>query len=274
MKLIRLVFIIICLSIISTLFIGSTTALEDNEASVSVYWLNQPINQGNIETVTIFFVNNSPEELQIFLVGLHFDWMESDQFVGNNLSNNPVIVPSSESFTFNPIAVDIPADASLGSHNYYVGVDGLEGGSNFEWNSQTFTLVVQNSIEVEYNNLETSVSNKINEAVKKNYQSSEAQSLLDQAQNAYSQAIVLANNNNLDNAITLLQSASNYLEQAEVKEQENIENSDFFDPLYIIAVIGIILIVVLVVIILMRQRRTKVSAEENKNNEKQENGRA
>ena len=100
MKLIRLVFVIICFSIISTLFISSTIALEDNEASVSVYWLNQPINQGNIETVTIFFVNNSPEELQIFLVGLHFDWMESDQFVGNNLSNNPVIVPSSETFTF------------------------------------------------------------------------------------------------------------------------------------------------------------------------------
>ncbi|MEJ2242088.1 MAG: hypothetical protein P8Y18_08100 [Candidatus Bathyarchaeota archaeon] len=267
MKLNRLVFVIICFSIITTLLIGPTNALEENEATASVFWLTEPINQGSIETVTIFFVNNSPQELQIYLVGLHFDWMETDQFVGNNLSDNPVVIPSYDSYTFNSIGVDIPADASLGSHSYYIGIDGLEDGEDFSWNSQTFDLIVQSSSEITYNNLETTTANKIDEAVAKNYQSSEAQSLLGQALNSYSQAIASANSNNLDYAITLLQSASNYLEQAELKEQEYIEKSGSIDPLVILIGIGVIVIVVLLIIIFVRQKRTKTVSKEQKSNE-------
>ncbi len=266
MKLNRLVLVIIYFSVISTLFVGSTSALEENEATVTAIWLNLPINQGNIETVTIFFVNNSPEELQIYFVGIHFDWMETDQFVGNNLSSDPVIVPSSETHSFNTIAVDIPADVSLGSHSYYIGIDGLEGETNFAWDSQTFSLVVQGSLELEYNNLATTISNEINEAVNKNYQSSEAQSLLGQAQNAYSQADSMANNNNWDNAISLLQSASNYLEQAEAKELEYTEKNSF-DPLVIVVGLGVIVIVILVIIIFVRQKRDNAALKEQNNNE-------
>lgn len=267
MKLNRLVFVIICLSIISAFLIGPTIALEENEATATAFWLTEPINQGSIETVTIFFVNNSPQELQIYLVGLHFDWMETDQFVGNNLSNDPVVIPSYESYTFNSIAVDIPADTSLGSHNYFVGIDGLEGGEDFSWNSPTFNLIVQNSAEITYNNLKTTISNKISEAVAENYRSSEAQSLLGQAQNAYSQAISSADSSNWDYAISLLQSASNYIEQAEVKEEEFIETSGSIDPLVILIGIGVIVIVVLVIIIFVRQKRMKTVSKEQKSNE-------
>ncbi|MEJ2272889.1 MAG: hypothetical protein P8X91_10580 [Candidatus Bathyarchaeota archaeon] len=209
MKLNRLVFVIICLSIISAFLIGPTIALEENEATATAFWLTEPINQGSIETVTIFFVNNSPQELQIYLVGLHFDWMETDQFVGNNLSNDPVVIPSYESYNFNSIAVDIP----------------------------------------------------------ENYRSSEAQSLLGQAQNAYSQAISSADSSNWDYAISLLQSASNYIEQAEVKEEEFIETSGSIDPLVILIGIGVIVIVVLVIIIFVRQKRMKTVSKEQKSNE-------
>lgn len=264
MKIIRLFFVIICFSIISALFIGSTNALEENDATVTALWLSLPINQGNIETVSIFLVNNSPEELQIYFVGLHFDWMESEQFLGNNLSNDPVIIPSLETYTFSPMTVDIPEDAILGSHSYYVGIDGLEGGSTFEWDSQMFTLVVQSSLEVEYNNLAATISNKIDVAIDKNYQSSDAKSLLEQAQDSYSQAVSLATNNNWDDAISLLQSTSNYLAQAEANEQEYIEKSGTFDPLVIIIGIGVIIIVILLVIIL-RQKRIKSISKEQKN---------
>ena len=267
MKFNRLVFIIMSFSIITSLFIGSTNALEENEATATALWLNQPVNQGSIETVSIFFVNNSPQILQIYLVGIHFDWMDADQFVGNNLSDDPAIVPSNETYTFNLITVDIPEDASLGSHSYYVGIDGLEGDTSFSWNSQEFTLVVQGSLEVEYNNLKTTVSNKIDEAVTNNYQSSEAQSLLGQAQNAFSQAATSATNKNWDNAISLLQNASNYLEQAAAKEEEYIEKSSSFDPLLIIIGIGAILIVILLAIIFVRQKRAKAVPEEQKNTE-------
>ncbi|MEJ2271581.1 MAG: hypothetical protein P8X91_03680 [Candidatus Bathyarchaeota archaeon] len=213
-----------------------------------------------------FFVNNSPEELQIYFVGLHFDWMESDQFIGNNLSENPVIIPSLETYTFGTMAVNIPEDTTLGEHSYYVGVDGLEGESPFEWDSQNLTLVVQSSLEGEYNTLATTIQNKIDAAIDKNYQSSEAKSLLVQAQNSYSQADSLSSNNNWDAAISSLQSASNYLEQAEEKEQQYIENRGSFDPALIIIGIGVVIIVILLVIIL-RQKRTKIVPKETKDDD-------
>ena len=152
MKLFRLVLIVACFSIICVLFCGVGYALEQDEAVVSVMWSSQTLYQSSNVTATVFFASDSSEELTIYYLGLHFDWMAPDSFVGLNISNDPVTIPSYGSHTFNPMIIHIPEDASVGAHNYFVGVDGLQGEStSFFWDSQPRTLLIQDS-EEEINN--------------------------------------------------------------------------------------------------------------------------
>ena len=67
----------------------------------------------------VVFNSDSAEELTIYYVGIHFDWMDSDAFTGPDLSDNPVTISGYGSHTFDPIAILIPEDASVGTHNYF-----------------------------------------------------------------------------------------------------------------------------------------------------------
>jgi parallel beta-helix repeat protein len=148
-KLYRLLTIVACFSIICALFNGLGSALEDDEASVSVSWSSQTHYPGSNETVTVFLKSNYPETLTIFNVGLHFDWMVADSFYGLDLSGDPVTILSYGNHTFEPINFLIPDNASVGTHSYYVGVDGLQGTIQptvFSWDSQTLTLQVQDPL--------------------------------------------------------------------------------------------------------------------------------
>lgn len=143
-----------CFTIICVLFSGAVYALKQDEARVLPVWSSEIVYPGSSVTVQIFFTSNYSEELIIHRVGLHFDWMTSDSFVGINMIDNPVTIPSNGSYTFPPINILIPQDVSVGTHAYFVGVDGIQGGSTpeFQWNSLTRALQIQDSGEPINNN--------------------------------------------------------------------------------------------------------------------------
>lgn len=261
MKHFRLVLIVACFSIICALFSGVGSALEQDEARVSSIWSSETLYQGSSVTVQIFFISDCSEELTIYYLGLHFDWMDSGRFLGYDLSDDPVTIPSYENHMFYSIDILIPEDASVGTHTYFVGIDGLQGGStSFSWDSPTLTLLIQNFDEEAYDELITKVASNISEAVNATYQSSEAQSLLEQAESAYAQALSLANEEKWEEAISALQNASTYLEQADAEEQTYIETKSQQDPLLIIVGVAVVVVVAVLIITLMVKRKRKQTA--------------
>jgi hypothetical protein len=257
MKHFHLVIIVICLSIICTLFNSVVFALDQDEVRVTVAWSSETHYLGSSPTFSVFLISNSSEELTIYYFGLHSDWMDSDRFIGYDLSANPVIIPPYGNHLFTQVTFQIPGDISVGSHSYFVGIDGVEGVStSFSWDSPTLTLVVQNSGLEVYSGLVTKVASDITEAVEAEYQSSEAQSLLDQAENAYSQALSYATEENWDKALSALQTASSYLEQADTEEQNYVEPKSQEDSLLIIigAAVGVV-VAVLIAILLLKKRQ-------------------
>ena len=260
MRCFRLVLIVTSLSIICALFSGVSSvvfALNQDAARVSVAWSTKTPYQGSNPIVTVFFINDSPETLTIDYFGLNFDWMDSKSFVGFDLSDDPVFIPAYGNQYFPPVTVQIPEDASLGPHSYFVGIDGVQNEStDFSWSSPIITLVVQSSGQDVYNGLVNQVAINIAEAVEAEYQSSDAQLFLEQAENSYSQALSYANQENWDNAISALQTASNYLEQADTEEQNYVDLKSEEDSLIIIVGVAIIIVVaVLIVIWVMNKRK-------------------
>ena len=232
-------------------------ALEENEIIVSVVLTNQTGYPGSGTIASVFIVNNSTEILTIQYVGINFDWMPSDQFLGHNLSEDPVFIPSSTNHIFEAINIIVPPDATLGEHTYSIGIDGIEGTTeNFSWNSQNYIFVVQDPEKQTYDNLLTQVSNKITVSRSVNYQSSKSQSLIEQAEDAYAQAQVYGNQNSWDEAVLMLNNASSYLGQADVEEQKYLdEKSSLENLLIIIGLVVVIVVAILVVFYLIRRRK-------------------
>lgn len=263
MKSFRLMSIAACFSIVFALFSGVSFALDQDEANVSVTWSNTTLYQGSGVTVTVVFDSDSSEELTIYYVGLNFDWMDSDAFVGPDLSNNPVTISAYGSHTFGPIAILIPENVSVGAHNYFVGIDGLEGESaGFSWDSPTQTLQIQDYETLIYNSLLTQVAGNITAADSGTYQSSEAQSLLQQAKNEYALALSFANAENWEEAIPALQKAYTYLEQADAEEQDYIAAKNQQGDLLIIVGVAAAAVVAVLAIILMLRRKRKAPVDQ------------
>ena len=150
MKQFRLILIVACFYLICALFTGVGSALDQDEALLSPMWSSETLYQGSNVNVSIFFVNLYSEELAIYSVSLHFDWMTSDSFVGLDMSNNPVIIPSNGDHVFNPMIIHIPEDVSAGTHSYFVRIEGLQGESTvFSWDDPyDLGFLIQDSEEV------------------------------------------------------------------------------------------------------------------------------
>lgn len=122
---------------------GLVSALESNQATAIVAGLPAQVPKGTAVTVRVIFTSNVDEQIQIQAIGLHFDWMDQDQFAGPQFST-PVVVQANGTYTSDPIAVLVPDNVTYGEHSYFIGVDGLEGSSStgFSWDSSTYTVVV------------------------------------------------------------------------------------------------------------------------------------
>ena len=246
-------------SLILSFLCGVGNALEQNELVASVVMTNQNAYAGGTILASIYLKNNSPDILTIQKVGIQFDWMPLDQFLGYDLSDKPiVIIPSADQFV-DTIPIILPENVTLGEHSYFVGINGLNSTGDFTWDSQTFTLLVQDPEKEEYNVLLTQVSGNITASEDKNYQSPRAQSLVGQAKSAYDQALVYGNQDSWDEAISLFNNALTYLDQANVEEQQYLAEERFHETLYLIlGVVAVVVGAILVIIYLMRRRRVKL----------------
>jgi hypothetical protein len=246
------------LCLVFSLLCGVGNALEQNELVVSVVMTNQNAYPGGTILASIYLKNNSTDILTIQKVGLQFDWMPSDQFLGYDLSDNPiVIIPAADKFV-DTIPVILPENVTLGEHSYFVGINGLNGTGDFAWDSQTFTLLVQDPEKEEYDALSPQVSGNITASEDKNYQSSRAQSLLGQAKAAYEQALIYGDQNSWDEGISLFNNALTYLDQANAEEQQYLAEERFNETLYLIlGVVAVAVVAILVIIYLLRRRRVK-----------------
>lgn len=258
LKFLRYPIVTVCLCVLlCAMLCGAVFALEQNKARVSVAWSTETPYLGSTPTVTVLFINDGSEPLTISYFGLHFDWMTEDRFLGYDLSSDPVVVPAHEAEFISPVTITIPENVTVGMHTYYVGVDGVEGMlGDFSWDSSTLTIMIQNSAQQLYSELETEVSNGIAEAKDADYQSPEAQSFLGQAETQYSLAMSNADEQNWDDAISQLQAASLFLDQAASNEESYVPpGNDLLDLLLI--VVGVVLVAVvavLVFVVLTRKR--------------------
>ena len=240
-----------CFGIFFSLLSSAVFALESDEARASIAWSTESPYKGSTTSVNVLFINDSPYQLTIHFFGLHFDWMEEDKFTGHNLSEDPVVVSGYGTASLPAIIVQIPDDVTLGSHSYYLGIDGVdENSEDFSWDSSTLTVIVQTSALDVYNNLETQVEARISDA---NYQSPEAKSFLEDAEFAFSQAQTYAGRNNYDQAINFLESASFNLDQAETAEQSYVPTQSDQDLLLLVVAAVAFVVVVVVVIMLTRK---------------------
>jgi hypothetical protein len=251
----RLLVVIISFSIFLTFFNSVGYAIINDDLIVSVLLSNQTLYQGRNVTANIFLINNSTEEIIIQYAGLHFDWMQIDQFLGLNLINDPITIPSNETHTFDSITIFVPEDVITGQHDYWVGIDGLDDQSNvFNWDSQTLHIIIQNSEIIEsYNQYLIQTSNKIAEVNKNKYRSPKAQSLLEQSEDTYLQAISLANQENWVEANSAIQTVVDLLDQAELEEQKYMSENSLQNQLLLI--IGVSVVVILVIVIFFKRVR-------------------
>ena len=258
MKRFRILYLCVSLSLAISLLCGVVNALEQNELVATVVLANQDAYPGGTMIASVFLKNNSTQILTIQYVGIHFDWMASDQFLGYDLSDDPVgISPYADQY-LDPVTIDLPENITVGEHIYFVGVDGLEGSTDqFTWDSQEVIFLVQDPKKQEYNVLETQVSGNITASEEKSYQSSEAQSLLGQAETAYEQAVDYGTQNSWDEAVLKLNSALTYIQQADAEEQNYLAEKSSNEMLLITSGIAAAAIVVILVTLYLIKKRKK-----------------
>jgi hypothetical protein len=258
MKGFPLALIAISIGIICIFNVGLVSALEDENISITPSWSKATPSQGDSVTVTLRLTSTSSEQIRIYRVGLHFDWMAEGSFFTLDLTSDPVTVPSQGLQIFDSLAIQIPVDASIGSHSYYVAIDGAEAPyyESFSWDSSSFTVEILESGSKLYDAMLTQVDANISSAVNAGYQSSEAKSLLTQAQTERAEAVVLASSGDWDEAISKLQDAFSHLQQAEAAEQQAAGTGPLTLLLYGGIIAAVVVIVVVIVVVMRRKRKT------------------
>jgi len=253
LKSLGIVLVAVC---VSMLFVSSglVFALDSSEAAATVTWSSSAFYGGDIIGAQVSF--QSSQELSVYYVGIHFDWMSTDGFYGVDLNSTPGYVSSSSSVLSESFAVQIPTNVTEGPHTYYIGVDGVDASSNtFSWDSPTSTIRVGPAEEKLYNILLTQVESQMNTANRSNYQNTSAKSYLQQAQAAYDLAPSRANAGNWTQALITLQDASTYLDLANAAEQKSGGSGQGFS-LYLIAIpVGIIIVAAFIAVLFVRKRK-------------------
>jgi hypothetical protein len=236
---------------------AKVNALNSNEWSFT-YALSSSTNyQGDSGTITITFYSSCPDQLQISSAGIQFDWMTTPN---TETVNSPNIATGNQ-YTFNAISFSIPSDASVGSHSFTLSIQGQQK-QLLGWNSISVTgtgsINVLDAYEKIYNQNVQSVSSSLTNAQNSNYQSPNAQSLLQQANNMYNQATSLANQGQWQNAVNDLNTASNDLSQAQAAEASYTTPTP--TPEFpTIAVLAIFLAVSLLAVTMLTIRKRKIS---------------
>lgn len=173
-------------------FASPTTAFNQNEVSASTIWSSTAFFPGDYGQANITLVSNCSQNIQIDMIGIHFDWNKANSYFYQDF-NISINLRSRGSYTFPMTAFYITPQVNASSHTYNVHFEGTQEGQspqNITWNSPTFTIQVYTA-EAAYNQLQPQVMNQMVQAQKVNYQSSEAKTLVENATDAYNQATSL-----------------------------------------------------------------------------------
>jgi hypothetical protein len=141
LKTIKLVTLFTIIAVISV-SIGAVSALSASDATITANLSNSSPAVGQLISVSVTFQSHTSQQLRVFAVGLHGDWMVADRLYGPTLSNDPPVVNGNGNYV-TQFTVPVTSDVPLGSHRYYVGVDGVDSsGNSFSLNSAEATLQV------------------------------------------------------------------------------------------------------------------------------------
>lgn len=228
LRLSAIVFAVGFISLLSFTSVVKVNALNQNEWSATVSWSSYTYYQGDSGSVVVKFDSSCPEELKISYVGVNFDWMPSDGYYPLDLSDNPVGIASDGQYTFSSIGFNIPSDASVGQHSVKILIQGQQHG--LWWYdisaSATTSVSVHDAYEKIYNQMFPETSSKLNSAHNINYESPDAQSLMQQANSEFNVASSLASQGQWRDAVSHLQSVSSLIDQANAKEQSYQEQQE------------------------------------------------
>jgi hypothetical protein len=223
-------------------------ALNADEWSSNIAWSDSTYYQGDNGNAVVTFKSDCPDQLKITYVGLHFDWMNTNEYYRIDLSSNPVYLASGERNTFSTISFNVPSGVSVGSHRVTLLIEGQQDG--LWWYDISVTgseyISIHDAYEKVYNQLFYQVQDKLSSAQNSNFQSPDAQSLLQQANTEFNLATSLSQQGAWQDAVSHLNAASGYIDQAKAKEQT-------YNPITMGAVNGIpwVLIVVIVLILVV-----------------------
>ncbi|HLN46028.1 MAG TPA: hypothetical protein VK209_10015 [Candidatus Sulfotelmatobacter sp.] len=215
--------LLLCLA--ELIIIDSVMALEQTEASTFETWSAAQYYQGDSGEVTIRLVSNCSEQLKIYFIGIHFDWMEEEHyytasFYIANLETNPAIIQRQGEFNFGPVDFDIPTNVSVGYHSYYILIDGQqERWKEAFWKSTSKPFMVNDGYPKIYREEYPQTAGKINICGDLKYQNPEAMSLFQQAKDEFNQAESLAIEEKWQKAVNSLRNSRRLAEEAEAKEQ-------------------------------------------------------
>jgi hypothetical protein len=253
--------VLLAIASMSVVFASSPSAFNQNDASASISWSASAYYPGDYGQVNITLISDYSQNLEINLIGIHFDWNNPNTYFFDAL-NSSVILPSYGNCTFSSLAFYVPPQENIGPHTYYTHFEGTEEGQtpqNVTWNSQTLTLQVYSENEVAYNQLLPQVMNKIIEDQKDNYRSPDAKSLLQNATEEYNQAMVFANQSQWQNATSFLQNASNLLDNATQKEQTFVAQQTLLEETGIAVIVIVVTLIVVIMVIKIRKQEAKAN---------------
>lgn len=144
MKIIHVAFTVALLAVILSISsVYTVSALEQNEIEALTFKSDDAKVPGQIFGIRVLLNSTTTQELSIYTVGIHIDWMDTDELYGPNFSSDPVMLAAGEEYRLDIINFTVPIGTSNGAHTYFVGVDGIdEAGNAFSWTSAEETISI------------------------------------------------------------------------------------------------------------------------------------
>ena len=139
-------------TILAAVFLSTglvSAAITSNDVTISAYLSNSSLRPGDQIIVNVTFDSKVAQQLEIYAIGIHADWMQAETLQGPNYyssDSGPVTVEANGLFSTRFVA-SVPVGTSFGAHTYYIGVDGADssGTQQFSLNSAESTLQIVSS---------------------------------------------------------------------------------------------------------------------------------
>ena len=245
-KIIFLLLVMLMLLIQNTSLVSS---LEQNEASIFLDWSQESYYQGEEATLLINFSSQSPDELKISKIELQFNWTIFQHNKIIDFSEDPVGIPSNDDYLFDPITFQIPQNATEGTNNLKIRIEGMQHGLwwyDFGWISDLYQIEIKIDYEYLFNQMNLEITERFEEIYIINYQNQEAKDLLEDAVNEYHLSVSLADQNKWQEAISHLEQTQDLINQAQEKEQQPVidELASAITTIIILVLLGLIVSII------------------------------